>query len=137
MKRGMEMTTAKTKARQMGMTKLLEGVESARRASTTPRGGNAIQTRSHAPQTNPKGMATGHDWRIGADPSNVILYRRVRSKGGIKERWVIEGYYSTVGNALVALVRAGVRETELRDLQSVQDKIARLEHDILKMAAGK
>jgi hypothetical protein len=110
------MTTTKTKARQMGRC--------------------AIQTRSHAPQTGPKGIAIGHDWRVGADPFNVILYRRVRSKGGIKERWAIEGYYSTPGNALVALVHAGVRETELHDLQSVQDKIAELERNIMKKAAG-
>ena len=82
------------------------------------------------------GIPIGSEWKLGADSMNIILYRKdPRSKTG--ERWRAEGYYSTIGNALVGLVRQGVRDTELESLQAVQDKIAELEHDILKMAAGR
>jgi hypothetical protein len=131
------MTTAKTTAQQISMTDMLEGVEKTRRASTTPRGGNAIQTRRHAPQTGPKGIDIGHDWRVGADKLNFILYRRVGAKGKTKGRWAVQGYFSTLGAPLVALVHAGVRDTQLTDLKAVNDRITQLEHDILKMAAGK
>lgn len=83
-----------------------------------------------------KGITIGRDWKVTADEYNVTLYKRRHSKGG-KESWGLQGYYSTLGNALVGLVRQGVRDTELASIQAVQDKIAQLEQDILKMAAGK
>jgi hypothetical protein len=81
------------------------------------------QTRSHAPQIGQTGI--------------TILHRRVKSKTGKADHWEVHGYHSTLGSALVGLVRQGIRDTELADIQSVQDKIAQLEHDILKMAAGR
>jgi hypothetical protein len=82
------------------------------------------------------GIPVGKEWKVGADEHNVILYRKRKSKSG-KDTWGTFGYYSTLGNALIGLVRQGVRDTELASIQAVQDKIAELEHDILKMAAGR
>jgi hypothetical protein len=72
-----------------------------------------------------KGINVGSDWKLGADELNVILYRRRKSKTG-KEQWAVDGYYSTIGNALIGLVRHGVRDTELVSVQAVQDKIAQI-----------
>ncbi len=95
------------------------------------------QQRPHQAAVVPqKGITVGQDWKVGADSMNVILSRRVKTKSG-KEQWETVGYFSTIGNALIGLVRQGVRDTELASLQAVQDKIAQLEQDILKMAAGK
>jgi predicted phage tail protein len=95
------------------------------------------QTRSHAPQIGQTGITIGREWKVSADQLNVILHRRVKSKTGKADHWEVHGYHSTLGSALVGLVRQGIRDTELADIQSVQDKIAQLEHDILKMAAGR
>jgi hypothetical protein len=81
-----------------------------------------------------EGILIGTEWKVTADRFNVILWRK---EGKTKPRWRAEGYYSTIGNALIGLVRQGVRDTELASIQAVQDKIAELEHDILKMAAGR
>lgn len=83
-----------------------------------------------------KGITVGQNWKVSSDSMNVILSRRVRTESG-KEEWETIGYYSTLGNALVGLVRQGLRDTEMASIEAVQDKIAELEHDILKLAAGR
>lgn len=98
---------------------------------------NAPQTRSYTPLVPQKGLPVGDSWKVGADACNVILFRKVKSRIGKADRWETFGYYSTLGNALVAMVRQGIRDTELASIQEVQDKIAKLEHDILRMAAGR
>jgi hypothetical protein len=80
-----------------------------------------------------QGILIGSEWKITADKMNVILWRK---EGKLKPRWRTEGYFSTIGNALIALVRQGVCDTELASIQTVQDRIVELEHDILRMAAG-
>jgi hypothetical protein len=91
---------------------------------------------SHSVQMAGKGISVGQSWRIIADEMNVTLYKRAKTKSG-GERWQTFGYYSTLGHALIGLVRQGVRDTELVSIRAVQDKIAQLEQDILKMAAGR
>jgi hypothetical protein len=91
---------------------------------------------SHAPQMAGRGISVGRDWKIIADEMNVIVYKRAKTKSG-GERWETFGYFFTLGNALVGLVRQGIRDTQLENIKAVQDQIARLEHDILKMAAGR
>jgi hypothetical protein len=90
------------------------------------------------PQTTPyhlgEGILIGSNWKITSDRYNVILWRK---EGKTKLRWRAEGFYSTLGNALVGLVRQSIRDTELSSIQAVQDKIAQLEQDILRMAAGR
>ena len=81
-----------------------------------------------------QGILIGTDWKITSDRYNVILWRK---EGKSKPRWRTEGFFSTIGNALIFLVRQGVRDTELVSIQAVQDKITQLEHNILRMAAGR
>ena len=77
-----------------------------------------------------KGIAIGHDWRVGADTLNIILYRRQVNKKTGKEYWRAHSYYATVANALVGLANQGIRDTELADLKTVCDKIEQLHKDI-------
>ena len=83
------------------------------------------------------GISINADWKIGADSMNIILYRRDRESKTGNERWRAEGFYSTIGNALIGMVRQGIRDSQLTDLKAVNDRIAQLEQDILRMAAGK
>ena len=83
------------------------------------------------------GMSIGRKWRIGADPLNIILYRREVSKKTGKERWRAHSYYSTVTNALLALVDQGVRDTRLVDLKIVCAKVEQLRKDIIEAIADK
>lgn len=74
-------------------------------------------------------MLIGKDWKIETVPFNVVLYRRSQPKRGIKqvgERWYPIGFYSSVQNALQALVDLEVEETHLVDLKTVVDKQAEL-----------
>jgi hypothetical protein len=105
------------------------------RQNSNKRGSNAPQTRSHTPQIGQTGITIGEHWKVAADPFNVIVYRRIKSRTGKADRWETFGYYGTIGQALVGLARQSVRDTELASIQAVQDRIAQLEHDILKMAA--
>jgi hypothetical protein len=86
-----------------------------------------------APRTTPyhfrDGVLVGCDWKITTDRFNIILWRK---EGKTKPRWRTEGYYSTLGSALIGLLRQGVRDTELTCIQAVQDRVTQLEHDILK-----
>ena len=70
-----------------------------------------------------EGLAVGQDWRVGADALNIILYRRQVNKKTGKEYWRAHSYYATVANALVGLVNQGVRDTELADLKTVNNRI--------------
>jgi hypothetical protein len=81
-----------------------------------------------------EGVPIGPDWKITSDRYNIILWRK---EGKSKPRWRSEGFYSTIGNALIGLVRQSVRDTELESIQAVQDRIVQLELDIMKMAAGR
>jgi len=100
-------------------------------------GSDASQTRSHTALVPQEGLPVGDSWKVGADAYNVILFRKIKSRTGKADRWETFGYYSTIGNALIALARQGIRDTELVGIQAVDDKIAQLEHDILRMAAGR
>ena len=73
-------------------------------------------------------MLIGKDWKIEADSLNVTLLKRHITKAKI-EIWGIEGYFSTVKNALMELVDLGVRDTKLTDLKIIvkkQDELYRL-----------
>ena len=85
---------------------------------------------SHSIQMAQDSIAVGKDWRLRADDLNVITYRRVRVKSGT-ERWEVQGYYGTIGQALVGLVRQGVRDTGLTNIKALADRITELETEIL------
>ena len=72
-------------------------------------------------------MNIGKDWKIQSDSMNVILLRkRIRHQkatGKVYTDWEIHGYFATVRNALKELVNQQVRETELKDIKSIQASI--------------
>ncbi len=83
------------------------------------------------------GLMVGKNWRVYCcDSLNVCVSRRSKSKSpDSKEKWVIEGYFSTVAGALHFLVEKSIKETELADLKVIVDKVEELKHDILKLFA--
>jgi hypothetical protein len=87
-----------------------------------------------APYRLGEGILIGCDWKLTSDKYNVILWRQ---EGKTKPRWRAQGFYSTIGNALIGLVSQGVRDSDLTDLRAVQAKIDELRADILRMAAGR
>lgn len=93
---------------------------------------SATSCHATVPQT---GILINANWKVSADSMNIILYRRDKESKTGKERWRAEGFYSTLGSALVGLVRQGIRDTELSSIRAVNQKIEELERDILKMAA--
>lgn len=74
--------------------------------------------------------------KVGLDAliDEVTGYEKVRPKGELKERHekYVEGYFSSPGNALKALVNLEVKATELKDLQTVVDRIDKVEAMIEK-----
>lgn len=80
-----------------------------------------------------KGLAIGQDWRVGADSLNIILYRRQANKKTGKEYWRAHSYYATVTNALVELANQGIRDTELADLKTVNNRIDEI-HALIREA---
>lgn len=74
-------------------------------------------------------MLIGKKWKIEADSMNVTLLRRGTARKGKNsgsETWIIVGHYSSVKNALKALVDQGARDTELTDLMTIVAKIEEL-----------
>ena len=85
-------------------------------------------------------MFIGKDWKISSDKLNVILSKRKTRKskkdGNTYEDWEEIGYYSTVSNALKGLVNFEVKETGLKDLRVVVDKINELGKQIDQATSG-
>lgn len=71
-------------------------------------------------------MLIGKNWKIESDSLNVTLLKQryIQAKGDkpAHKIWVVEGYYSTIKDALVGLVNQGVRDTELKDLETISQK---------------
>lgn len=76
-------------------------------------------------------MQIGRNWLIKSDSMNVILSQRKKRKnretGEFHDAWVEIGYFATVANALHELVDRGVRDTELKDLKTIVERIDKLE----------
>jgi hypothetical protein len=78
-------------------------------------------------------------WAIGADSCNIILYRKSTPKeepddDEVKEGgWYVAGYYSTLHNALEAMVEHGIKDTDMASIKSVNDKIEELHKLISSM----
>ena len=72
-------------------------------------------------------MLIGDKWKIEADEMNVILSSRYISKKKGTEVWRVRGYYSSPQEALHALIRQKVRDTELKDLKTIVAEIKRVE----------
>jgi len=71
-------------------------------------------------------MLIGKKWKVESDRDNIILFKSHRSKKTGEEKWSKEGYFSTLGNALKALVDREVGETGLVDFRTVVGKQAEL-----------
>ena len=70
-------------------------------------------------------MDLGDNWKIESGDQNVALFKKSTKKGA-KNPWAVEGYYATVKGALKGLVNQEIRDTEIKDLQTVSDKIDEL-----------
>jgi len=73
----------------------------------------------------------GKYWRIESDSSNVMLQKRQKD-----DSWNTEGYYSSVANALKALVDKNVKATELKDVNTVVKTIAEVQTWIMEALQG-
>ena len=71
-------------------------------------------------------MLVGKSWKVESDVLNVTLYRRIMSKKTGEERWHAEGFYSTVAHALKGMVNMQIKETGLKELKIVVEKIDEL-----------
>jgi len=62
-------------------------------------------------------MLIGSSWKIEATGLDITLSHKK------KKTWEAVGYFATVGGALKELVNQGVRDTKLKDLKTICDKI--------------
>jgi hypothetical protein len=102
------------------------GLKTETRHRNSGKASNPSQTKPHHLG---QGILIGTEWKLTADKMNIILWHK---EGRSKPRWRIEGYFRTIGNALVELVRQGIRDSKLADLKIVNDKITQLEKNILR-----
>ena len=76
-------------------------------------------------------MLLGKRHKVESEGLNVILYKKMkRTNKETKETyedWAVMGYFATVKGALTELVRQGVRDTGLKDLNTVVSRIDELE----------
>ena len=75
-------------------------------------------------------MLIGNSWKIESDRMNVILSKKSR-KTKIGKFWKVLGFYPDIKSALHALVEQGIRDTKLKDLKTINDKIEEL-HTLIK-----
>ena len=81
-------------------------------------------------------MQIGRNWKIESDPLNIVLLRRHVSRKGDKkgqEYWTAEGYYSSLANALHDMVNFEIKETELKDLNTIMNKLNEI-HKLIEKA---
>ena len=78
-------------------------------------------------------MQINSNWKVESDDMNVILYKKFINKKKGEDDWKAVGYYSTVANALRALVEMGIKGTGMVDLQTIVNKIEEVHKDILKL----
>ncbi len=75
-------------------------------------------------------ITIGHKYKVEADNMNIILSKKVRrTRKDTQEKytdWEVEGYFSTPVGAIHALVNQGVKDTQLKDLKTVVDKMEEL-----------
>lgn len=71
-------------------------------------------------------MLIGDNWKIEADSLNITLYKKTNSKKSDKIAWGTQGFYSSIPNALKALIDQGVRDTQLKDLAAISARIDEL-----------
>jgi hypothetical protein len=75
-------------------------------------------------------MIINDNWKIESDDLNVTLMRKRhrKDKEGI-ESWECF-YYSTIAGALQGMLEKGIKETQLKDIKAINDKIEQVKQDI-------
>ena len=85
-------------------------------------------------------MNIGNKYKLDADAYNIVLSERkhveASERSSAHDYWVNIAYFSTAKNALKYLVEMGVRETHLKDLKTVVDKIDELHKLINKVVTS-
>ncbi len=75
-------------------------------------------------------MLIGRNWKIESDAMNITLFRRHVSKKAGKDLWAVEGYFSSLSNAMKSIVDAQLKGTGLKDLNTVMAKLESIEKKI-------
>lgn len=69
-------------------------------------------------------------------PLNLVLEKKIISKnketGEETEKWVVDGYYTTLGGALKGYLKKSVLESEAKSLEELANEIKRIENNIDK-----
>ena len=76
-------------------------------------------------------MEIGKHYKVESDRNNVTLFKKGKNKKTGADTWHTEGYYPTVKAALHGMVEIEIKETELKDLQTVLTKITEL-HNLIE-----
>ena len=88
-------------------------------------------------------MLIGSKYEIKSDDLNVTLSKKMTVRADTKTKkkgdtyWVVKGYYSSVQNALKALLNFEVKATGMNDLKVVVDRIEKVEAMIEKALKDK
>jgi hypothetical protein len=96
-------------------------------------------TLKHKPQSKnilpQEGLIINNNWMMKSDDLNITLMRK-RGKGHRMSKEGTESwecfYYSTIAGALQALLEKEVKSTNLKDIQTINDRIDKIERDIKK-----
>ena len=86
-------------------------------------------------------MLIGNSWKVEAEPMNIVLYKK--KKGHRKETgkpfvdWITAGYFATMKGVLTELVNLGVKDSELKDLKDIVDRINTIHDTITSLTATK
>jgi hypothetical protein len=83
-----------------------------------------------------EGLAINKDWIMKSDDLNIILMKRrskthAISKADTPDSWEYF-HYGTIAGALQALLDKEVKSTKLKDIQTISDRIDKIEQDIKK-----
>ena len=81
----------------------------------------------------------GEDWKIKTDEHNFILEQKKVSdtehhmaKESSKIRWINKGYYPNYSEAIKALVRKNIQQSEISSLEELQTLIERTEESLIR-----
>jgi len=81
-------------------------------------------------------MLIGNKYQVRADPLQYILEEKRINRKNNTEYWVAVGYFSTLQNALKHLVNLNVRATELKDLETVVERMEQIYKEIKAIDTG-
>ena len=71
-------------------------------------------------------MLIGDKYKVESDELNITLFKKRVSKKSSKVQWGIIGFFSSVKEVLKFLVNLEVRESTLKDLETINERIDKL-----------